>query len=120
MCLLQNLALACEALDWKTLGCGLMAISQALQNGSQDVTWVPDLVDIFCQVAIPKYTRWIIQRFLETVERGTPEYQLAGLQLLKSVFEASSYYLQIALSGAFLLGEKYLTPVSLVLLDTGA
>ena len=83
-----------------------MAISQALGNGSQDVTWVPDLVDVFCQIAIPKYTRWIIQRFLETVERGTPEYQLAGLQLLKSVFEASSHCLQIALfESIFVLRE---------------
>lgn len=85
--LLQRLALACEALDWKSLGCGLMAISQALEEGSQDVTWVADFVDVFCQAAVPKYSRWIIQRFLETVERGSPEYQLAGLLLLKSFFE---------------------------------
>ncbi|KAL6770479.1 hypothetical protein ACKKBF_B31400 [Auxenochlorella protothecoides x Auxenochlorella symbiontica] len=65
-----------------------MAVAQALQDPtSRDVSWAPALVRIVALRAFPAHGRWVLQRFVETVERGSEEYQAAGLLILRALFE---------------------------------
>ncbi|KAL6769541.1 hypothetical protein ACKKBG_A31400 [Auxenochlorella protothecoides x Auxenochlorella symbiontica] len=87
-CFVESLALACEAVGWPEVACAYMAVAQALQDPtSRDVSWAPALVRIVALRAFPAHGRWVLQRFVETVERGSEEYQAAGLLILRALFE---------------------------------
>lgn len=87
---LQEIAGACSAVGWHRLSAvlGVLAMGPpASAPGSGYTAWLPDVVGAMCEPIFPVYSRLVIQRLMEVVQRAPERYQSAALSVLKNVFE---------------------------------
>lgn len=89
----QSLALASDAHGWRDLAYAYMAIAEAISEQETDVSWIGDFMDVFSTYSMPVYGRWVLQRFVEAVERGSGDYLAAGLLTLQSLFQVCWFVL---------------------------
>lgn len=87
---LQDCAAACKAIGWGRLGATLGALSAGpppAPPGMGYAAWLPDLAEVLSHTLFPKYSRIVVQRLMETVQRATERYQAAALSALRAIFE---------------------------------
>ena len=86
---LSDLSSTCAAVGWEELAAVLAVLSAGpppTPPGAGAAAWLPDLAEALCTALFPTYSRIVVHRLMETVQRGDERYQAAALCCLGAVF----------------------------------
>lgn len=75
------------AAQWSDLGASFVTLIDLLGVEISATLWLTPFCRVLCREMFPLYMRLILQRILEVVERGSPEYQKAAVLILTVMFE---------------------------------
>ncbi|KAL4428595.1 hypothetical protein ABPG77_008907 [Micractinium sp. CCAP 211/92] len=84
---LESTADACAALGWGDLAAALGALSGMAGTAEEPEQWLPPLCTALCSALFPAYSRLVLQRLMETVERGAERYQAAAIACMRAIFQ---------------------------------
>ena len=86
---LADISAACAAVGWEELAAVLIVLSAGpppAPPGIGAAAWLPDLAEALCGALFPTYSRLVVQRLMETVQRADERYQAAALCSLTAIF----------------------------------
>ncbi|KAL4434374.1 hypothetical protein ABPG75_000815 [Micractinium tetrahymenae] len=84
---LESTAGACAALGWPDLAAALGALSGMAGAAEEPEQWLPPLCTALCSALFPAYSRLVLQRLMETVQRAAERYQAAAIACMRAIFQ---------------------------------
>lgn len=84
---LESTAGACAALGWGDLAAALCALAGMAGTAEEPEQWLPPLCTALCAALFPAYSRLVLQRLMETVQRGAERYQAAAIACMRAIFQ---------------------------------
>lgn len=86
---LTDISTACASIGWEQLAAVLGVLSAGpppAPPGIGAAAWLPDLAEALCGALFPTYSRLVVQRLMETVQRADERYQAAALSAMGAIF----------------------------------